>query len=1090
MEEAEKPRSRPGMRTFRVVFYAVLGLAVCTICRGAQEGESGVVLNSAFTLKHISAQQGKVFLDSLRLGETVSVMPEPSNSLLVTASVEDLSKIRVALRLVDSNEAFETVTIFEKDEMPDEVPGMDQISEAAGDSVIGSFKEPPLGKGDERAIVDIHNGDLIVIASASRAKKIASTVRRLSQGENADEEGKAALVEEEPNAGKPNHAGIMPAKTEEDVVAGIDINDIEGIFDELAVPAGQEEQASEVPSKGEPAEGIREPEIPKEEIQKDEGREGIEPTEAALVEEEPTDQEPYHIEIKPTQIDIPEASLELELDLPEKLAIIDLLDLMGKHLDLDYMYDEKLLKDKMVTLRIQDKIKLKELYGVLESVLKFSNLSMSRRGNLVTIVPSEQILDVDPVLITDGQAPAVGDVIVTRVFRLRFIDPSSAETLLKNMKLGASFQTVSETGTLIVTDYAFRMERMARLLELVDQPGEPREFKFRQLKYTLASVLAPKIMSLAEQMGTISITVAEKPAAAPQPPARGRRRPAPAPAPKAKPEEGARGGVYLDYDERTNRILIIGSEEEVEIVEHLIDAFDVPEQDLRTIKEYGIQYVDPYDVLDTLNELGVIKGIKGKPSGAAPKGGKSPEAAGAAGFEADEPQIAVLETTNSLLVNATPEQHAAIAMVVAYVDREAMEEAIPYVIYPLENQDPNNVKVVLDQLIEKTIKAQAADDKVAASKPEKREDVTVVADGGTFSLIVYGSRKNQEWVGSLIKSLDKRRPQVLIDVMLVEVTKTDTFNYDLELVSSLPDLDYTSGLVGGITGATTGSILTALEAAPDRNRFLDASSKQGNLKGFYGDRHIHALLTLMQEKDYGRVLAHPKILVNDNEDGTISADTTTYAARETTITSDIGAGQERTSVEFDEFVSGIELLIRPHISEGDLLRLEIEMSRSQQDPASGVKNQPPPDLTKNKVVTVVTVPDQSTIILGGVTTISQSKGGSKVPVFGDLPVIGGLFRTTNNSDTQARLYIFVKAYILRPTGSELPDLVRESGRNRAAFEKAEGTFQEYQDWPGFKQTPTEPEKILEYEDVAVPGKDSQKEAIKGDKLDSLDALAK
>jgi hypothetical protein len=57
--------------------------------------------------------------------------------------------------------------------------------------------------------------------------------------------------------------------------------------------------------------------------------------------------------------------------------------------------------------------------------------------------------------------------------------------------------------------------------------------------------------------------------------------------------------------------------------------------------------------------------------------------------------------------------------------------------------------------------------------------LVIVPDKNTFSLIVYASRKNQEWIRKLIETLDRRRPQVLIDVVLVEIRKTDEFNYDV-----------------------------------------------------------------------------------------------------------------------------------------------------------------------------------------------------------------------------------------------------------------------------------------------------------------------
>jgi general secretion pathway protein D len=97
--------------------------------------------------------------------------------------------------------------------------------------------------------------------------------------------------------------------------------------------------------------------------------------------------------------------------------------------------------------------------------------------------------------------------------------------------------------------------------------------------------------------------------------------------------------------------------------------------------------------------------------------------------------------------------------------------------------------------------------------------------------------------------------------------------------------------------------------------------------------------------------------------------------------------------------------------------------------------------------------------------LNQSKGGSKIPLLGDIPLVGGLFRSTSNSTDDSKLYIFVKANILRPEGvlPGLPELERISERSRAAFEKKEEEFQKHQDWPGIKPQPVDPEKVLDAE---------------------------
>jgi len=111
----------------------------------------------------------------------------------------------------------------------------------------------------------------------------------------------------------------------------------------------------------------------------------------------------------------------------------------------------------------------------------------------------------------------------------------------------------------------------------------------------------------------------------------------------------------------------------------------------------------------------------------------------------------------------------------------------------------------------------------------------------------------------------------------------------------------------------------------------------------------------------------------------------------------------------------------------------------------------------------VTVPDQSTIILGGLLKMNQSKGGTKVPILGDLPLVGGLFRSASNSDIQRNLYVFVKAEIIKPESMGIAQggLNSISERHRNAFEKHESEFQEYNDWPGIKPKNMDPLKVLD-----------------------------
>ncbi len=144
------------------------------------------------------------------------------------------------------------------------------------------------------------------------------------------------------------------------------------------------------------------------------------------------------------------------------------------------------------------------------------------------------------------------------------------------------------------------------------------------------------------------------------------------------------------------------------------------------------------------------------------------------------------------------------------------------------------------------------------------------------------------------------------------------------------------------------------------------------------------------------------------------------------------------------------------------MRLDVSLTRSDfQETADTAK---PPDKRSNEVTTKVTVPDGSTIILGGLLKLDQNKGGTKVPILGDIPLVGGLFRGVNNKGTEDKLYVFVKAEIIRPTehaGRGMDALTATSDRERQAFEQHEREFQSYEDWPGIKAKPAEPERVLE-----------------------------
>jgi general secretion pathway protein D len=1039
----------------RVGRFFVVSLALLlfsTNLLAAQQGDSEKVEYKVFPLKYISVEQGKKYLIEAGVGTTVSPFPGTA-ALLVTAKPDELIKAMTILNLVDCQGQFAVRTAFSAS-VAKNLPSNEQVAAKVGNISIGSFFNPPAVNAKVRAIMDIHNDALVVVAPVSSVDKIISAVRQLSHpGERITQSGPVALSKwKSPELARPDVLGLRFAAKEE---VSTQPNGV------AAVPEQEQKVLEQKAPVSEPSAVIR----------------------------------PY--ETKP----ITNGEDVIQLALPEKLDIAEFLGFVGEHLNLNYLYDPTKVKGD-VTLRrhgrLRGPIKLKELYPLLEQVMQFHGFAMTRRGDLVSIVPAAEAQNIDPDLYPDAKDIEMGDAVITRVFKLQHIDTTNAKNLLDGMSLVTEVRPIPETQTLIVTGFAYRMPRIEALLELVDKPGKPKRFRFRQLRYTMAQTLTPKIQTLAEQLGTISITIAEAPEAprtttsARKPgettaqyqlrlrqEAQARARRAATPSPAAA--EPAKPTVYLDADERTNRVLMIGLDEQLDAVEELIDTLDVAQQDLRTLRLYKIVHVDAEEAKKKLEELGIITPIQTTsypyssritgdaqpttPTTRTPTTTRIPATTRrqmtGEGTEplVGEPQVVIVEPTNSLLVNATAEQHVQIATILSYVDNETDVEEIPYQIYPLENQSPEHLATILEPLVQETVLDKEG--KIEQVVKKQEDQITIVPDPNTFSLIVYATKKNQDWIASLIKKLDQRRPQVLIDVTLVQISKTDAFEYDINIIESFPDLVSTSGLTSAILPGAEGNNLISSLLNSGRDRFVDFQSRSGSGTGFYGDRHINALLTAMQTKDYGRVLAKPKILVNDNEPGTISTTDTTYVTKQTgTVIQGATAGTVQTSIDYQGYPAGITLEITPHISRGDWLRLDINLDRSDFGTITGEK---PPDTTGSNINTTVTVPDGSTIILGGLLKLNQSKGGTKVPLLGDIPLIGGLFRSTSNSDIQRNLYVFVKAEIIRPDSEGFvgTDLTRISDRNREAFEKHEIEFQDYHDWPGIKPKAMKPFKVLD-----------------------------
>jgi general secretion pathway protein D len=286
------------------------------------------------------------------------------------------------------------------------------------------------------------------------------------------------------------------------------------------------------------------------------------------------------------------------------------------------------------------------------------------------------------------------------------------------------------------------------------------------------------------------------------------------------------------------------------------------------------------------------------------------------------------------------------------------------------------------------------------------EDVVVVPEKVSNSLIIAANKTRYAEVVELIRSLDRRQDQVLIETALVELSSNDFVDIGVELgLADLPGANETGGF--GVTSFG----LSTLQDLDDDGIFDTRVPNQadGITAGIIDgdDFSLPFLLRLIRQRTDANVLSVPSILVNNNGEAEI---TIIEEVPFTQVTA-FGGGGGQTQENFQGYEpAGIELKISPSISASHYLRLGIELEVSN-FVGEQVGNVPPPRVTRT-LKTTVNVPDGDTMVIGGVITNNQSLTRRSTPWLGDLPILGALFRRDADTEERRTLYFFVTPHVL------------------------------------------------------------------------------
>lgn len=306
----------------------------------------------------------------------------------------------------------------------------------------------------------------------------------------------------------------------------------------------------------------------------------------------------------------------------------------------------------------------------------------------------------------------------------------------------------------------------------------------------------------------------------------------------------------------------------------------------------------------------------------------------------------------------------------------------------------------------------------AKGKGQKTAEASVYADEGLNALVVRAEPSLLQELEGVVEQLDVRRAQVLIEAAIVEISD----NTDNKLGIQWALYDEGASIPGAFTnfneiGISTASVLSALiardnDADGDLDPSLVGSPSTGITLGVGESRDSGvswgALIQALEGDAGANVLSTPKVITMDNQESSIIV-----GQNIPIITGQSSSGGSSTSDPFTTIERedvGVKLIVTPSISEGDLVRLEIEQE------ISGVtESTAGADIitTKRQIKTNVLADNGETIILGGLIRDDISESESKVPLLGDIPFLGALFRSTSTMVTKQNLLVFLKPTILR-----------------------------------------------------------------------------
>lgn len=464
------------------------------------------------------------------------------------------------------------------------------------------------------------------------------------------------------------------------------------------------------------------------------------------------------------------------------------------------------------------------------------------------------------------------------------------------------------------------------------------------------------------------------------------------------------GGSVVNYDP-SNVIMMTGQAETVNRLVDIISRVDkAGDQDLEVIK---LSYASSAEVVRILENIYKNQGKSEQPEFLIPK-------------------IVADERTNSVIVSGERQARERVVALVQRLDAELESQGNTRVYYLKYAKAEDLVKVL--QGVSATIAAEtqgAATQAQGARTAGKGRDVSIEAHAESNSLVITAQPDVLRSLEDVIRQVDIRRAQVLVEAIIVEVADNSGANLGVQWISAQGGLtQFNNGVVpisqiaAGAAAARTikGTTVTSENGVTTVNpdQYGDYTKLGEALGGVTGmmlgvvKNDWGAILQAVTSDSNSNILATPSLTTLDNQESSF------IVGEEVPIktTTSPGSGGTNPFTTLDRIEVGIKLKVTPQINEGNAVKLTIEQEVSGRN--GDIEGNP--IIAKREIKTTVLADNGATVVLGGLIDEDVQQSESKVPLLGDIPVLGALFRSTSSTKRKRNLMIFIKPTIMRDDG--------------------------------------------------------------------------